>query len=75
MQGGLFARKVGGKPEAKAEPWFVDKLVAGTRTRYGRGLTFTTIADAGHMCAGTKPKQVARALDLFIQDKDLTDSK
>ncbi|CAD5216958.1 unnamed protein product [Bursaphelenchus xylophilus] len=52
----------------KTAPWFVDDLYAGTKTTFDGNLTYTTIADCGHMAAGWKPKQTARAVHHFIND-------
>uniref|UniRef100_A0A1I7SXB9 Carboxypeptidase n=1 Tax=Bursaphelenchus xylophilus TaxID=6326 RepID=A0A1I7SXB9_BURXY len=64
--GDLFTHKIGKNP--KTAPWFFDDLYAGTRTTFDGNLTYTTIADCGHMAAAWKPKQTARAVHHFIND-------
>uniref|UniRef100_A0A1I7SDW1 Carboxypeptidase n=1 Tax=Bursaphelenchus xylophilus TaxID=6326 RepID=A0A1I7SDW1_BURXY len=62
----LFVHKIGKNPNT--DTWFVDDLYAGTKTTFDGNLTYTTIADCGHMAAMWKPKQTARAVHHFIND-------
>ncbi|CAD5216964.1 unnamed protein product [Bursaphelenchus xylophilus] len=64
--GDIFVHRIGKNP--KTSTWFVDDLYAGTRTSFDKNLTYTTIADCGHMAAAWKPKQTARAVHHFIND-------
>lgn len=55
---------------AKDEPWEVDGEHAGTVKTVG-GLSFVSVADAGHMVPMDKPKQGLHMIDAFLQGREL----
>ena len=59
---------------AKDEPWEVDDEHAGTVKRVG-GLSFVSVADAGHMVPMDKPKQGLHMIKAFLDDRELVQPK
>uniref|UniRef100_A0A1I7S9D9 Peptidase S10, serine carboxypeptidase, Alpha/Beta hydrolase fold protein n=1 Tax=Bursaphelenchus xylophilus TaxID=6326 RepID=A0A1I7S9D9_BURXY len=71
FEGEFFTRKIGGiRSKIRMNVWYVDEQVAGIKTTYPNGLTYTTIIGAGHAAALAKPKQVKRAITKFITCND-----
>ncbi|GAQ88391.1 serine carboxypeptidase [Klebsormidium nitens] len=51
-------------------PWVLDSQVGGYVTKY-KGLTFSTVRDAGHMVPYTQPARALHLFKTFIQDGQL----
>ena len=59
---------------AKDQPWEVDEEQAGTVRTFG-GLSFVSVADAGHMVPMDKPKQGLHMIKAFLDGRELAASE